>query len=241
MIIKNIEEFPGNANAVRFLENIIIKYKIKSVADVGGGANPMLPLKIVKKYSLDYYVFDIDESELQKAPKWCNCLKVDIASPDKNFVPAEMLNKFDLVFSHFLLEHVKGVKQAHLNIAKLLRHGGIAVHFFPSINNLPIFINMIIPEWISRKLVKIFQPTRDKVYQVKFPAYYELCTVRTNKMKRVLRSLGYSVEEHVGYIGHSYYERFELARWLELLGRKIFVFLKIPFTSTIHIVLKKLD
>jgi SAM-dependent methyltransferase len=239
MELKLLDDFPGNANAPKFIEKIIVENNIKNIADIGGGAKPLLPLELVQKYGLNYYVLDIDMGELAKAPSWCKRLKVDIASRDKNFIAPDMLESFDLVFSHMLLEHIKDATQAHKNIAMLLKKSGMAVHFFPSPHNLPLFVNRIVPEWLSRKLVEFFQPNRDRVYDVKFPAYYVLCGTPSKRLMKIFRSLGYMVEEHVGYIGHNYYERFFVTRKMELFARRLILRLNLPLTSTVHIVLRK--
>lgn len=239
MNLKLIDDFPGNANAPGFLEKIIAENIVKNVADIGGGAKPLLPLQLVQKYGLNYYVFDIDRRELDKAPSWCNRLQIDIASQEGHLLKPDMLGHFDLVFSHMLLEHIKDALQAHKNIARLLKKNGMAVHFYPSPHNLPLLINKFVPEWASRKLVEFFQPNRDRVYDVKFPAYYRLCGAPSDRLKRIFESLGYLVEEHVGYIGHSYYDRFFLTRKMERFGRRFSLSLNLPLTSTVHIVLRK--
>lgn len=237
MQIKLIDEFPGNDKAAEFLEKIILDNKIKRVVDIGGGANPLLPLQLVQKYGLEYYVLDIDENELSKAPSWCARLKSDISNAKFNL--PELEGKCDLIFSHMLLEHLQDASQAHRNILKLLRLNGIAVHFFPSPHNLPLFVNRVVPEWASRELVKFFQPQRDKKYQVKFPAYYNLCGAPSARLRNIFESLGYSVLEHVGYIGHGYYDRFALTRYMERLARKLLYRFKVPITSTVHVVMKR--
>ncbi len=237
--LKLIDDFPGNANAPRFPEKIIVGNKVKNVADIGGGARPLLPLELVQKYGLNYYVLDINKKELDKAPSWCNRLTVDIASRDKGFIAPDMLGTFDLVFSNMLLEHIKDATQAHRNIAMLLKKNGTAVHFFPSPHNLPLFVNKLVPEWVSKKLVEFFQPARDRVYDVKFPAYYVLCGTPSKRLRKIFQSLGYLVEEHVGYIGHSYYDRFFVTRKIELFARRFLLRFNLPLTSTIHIVLRK--
>jgi SAM-dependent methyltransferase len=234
--LKLVDDFPGNSNAPGFLEKIIAKNNVKTVADIGGGAKPLLPKYLVDKYGLNYYVLDISKTELSKAPAWCNGLEADIESPDFH---ADMSGKFDLVFSHMLLEHIRNPIQTHQNINALLRKDGLAVHFYPSPHNLPLFLNRLLPESLSQRLVNFFQPTRDKVYDVKFPAYYKLCGASGNRLRSILEPLGYSVEEHVGYIGHSYYARFFITRKVEEWGRHVFLGLHLPITSTVHIVLRK--
>lgn len=237
--LKLIDDFPGNLNAPSFLENIIVRNKSRTIADIGGGAKPLLPLELVRKYGLTYHVLDISKTELAKAPAWCNRIEIDIASPGMTVANASLLGQFDLVFSHMLLEHIRDATQAHRNIFKLLKKNGLAVHFFPSPHNLPLFINRLVPERVSQALVQFFQPTRDKIYDVKFPAYYKLCGTPSRRLNAIFQSLGYAVEEHVGYIGHSYYERFLITRKMELIARRLFVRLHLPVTSTIHVVLRR--
>lgn len=234
--LKLVDDFPGNSNAPRFLEKIIARNNVRNVADIGGGAKPLVPRHLVEKYNLNYYVLDISKTELAKAPSWCNALEADIEALDFN---PEMSGKFDLVFSHMLLEHIKDPIQAHKNINRLLKQNGLAVHFYPSPHNLPLSINRLVPENLSRTLVNFFQPTRDKVYDVKFPAYYKLCGASGQRLRSILEPMGYSVEEHVGYIGHSYYSRFYLTRKMEEWGRHVFLAFHLPVTSTVHIVLRK--
>jgi SAM-dependent methyltransferase len=175
MHLKLVDDFPGNAKAPAFLAKIIAENNVKNVADIGGGAKPLLPLQLVQRYGLNYHVFDINSRELDKAPSWCNRQLIDIASKDMHLLHPDMAGHFDLVFSHMLLEHIKDAYQAHKNIARLLKKNGMAVHFYPSPNNLPLLVNRFVPEWLSSKLVEFFQPNRDRVYDVKFPAYYRLC------------------------------------------------------------------
>ena len=51
-----------------FLQRIIETRGIRTVCDIGGGANPALPLAYIRQHNLEYTVLDISESELQKAP-----------------------------------------------------------------------------------------------------------------------------------------------------------------------------
>jgi hypothetical protein len=66
--IQCVENFPGNVKAQPFLEKIIRDRKMTRVADLGGGANPMLSSAFVQNQKLDYAVIDIDQRELDKAP-----------------------------------------------------------------------------------------------------------------------------------------------------------------------------
>ena len=237
---KPLEAFPGWHRAPAYLETFIVAESVKAVADIGGGANPLLSQAFVQEHGLDYSVLDISAEELAKAPAWCRTLQVDITAPDAEFDARVQGLHFDLVFSNMLMEHLRDGRQAHRNIHRILRPGGLSIHFFPVPNNLPLRVNKLAPERLSLALLRLAQPTRDlKGRQGKFPAYYDLCGNPGARMTAVFDALGYDVVEHTGYIGHEYYARLPVLRDLERLARRVLLRLQIPMTSFVLIVLRK--
>lgn len=185
-----------------FLQRIIETRGIRTVCDIGGGANPALPLAYIRQHNLEYTVLDISESELQKAPPEYHKIAADIASP--GFSPGA--GKFDLVFSKMLAEHINNAPQFHANIAKMLAPNGVAVHFFPTLYALPFMVNRLIPESLSDRMLNIFAP-RDRYQHAKFPAYYQWCRGPTLKQFQRFESVGLGVLEYIGFFGHSGYYR----------------------------------
>ena len=49
-----------------YLIRNIRKYEVKSICEIGGGANPVLNQIIIKKFNLDYSILDISQEELEK-------------------------------------------------------------------------------------------------------------------------------------------------------------------------------
>jgi len=60
------------ANFIHYVMEVIDRYHVKSICEVGGGANPLLGVDILKERNLKYTVLDISEEELQKAPDMYN-------------------------------------------------------------------------------------------------------------------------------------------------------------------------
>jgi hypothetical protein len=138
------------------------------------------------------------------------------------------------------LEHVKNPLQVHRNIHSMLRRGGVAIHFYPSPNNLPLALNRLIPQGLSRRLVRVAQPQRDlSGIQGKFPAYYEMCGQPSAKLHARFGELGFKVIQHTGFIGHGYYSRFPAVRDIEVALRRVLLGARVPLTSAMLLILER--
>lgn len=217
-----------------FLANLISKNHIKKICDIGGGANPVLSTDYIREKNLDYSLLDISEFELSKAPANYTKILADIASP--NF---KLDNKFDLVFTKMLAEHITNPKQFHKNVLNCLNDNGLAVHYFPTLYTLPFFVNYIMPERLADILLHMFE-TRDRYKQAKFPAYYRWCRGPIRKQIQRFITVGYDIVEYRGFFGHGYYKKITA---LDKLNRiKTNYLLKHPnpiFTSYAYVVLRK--
>ena len=176
---------------------------LRRIVEIGGGANPMIPIDQVRAMGLDYTLLDISETELAKAPAGYRTVCADIASasPDLGH------GSYDLAFSRMLAEHVRSGAQLHRNIHGLLRPGGHAMHFFPTMWALPFVVNRYLPERLSDGLVALLNPGRDRHRFGKFPAYYDWCRGPTRRQLQRFARLGYQVSAYDGYFGHSEYYR----------------------------------
>lgn len=198
------------------LTSLIENHAAKRVCDIGGGANPVLPEQYVRERGLDYTLLDISQEELDKAPSQYQKLCVDICRPDER-----LGGGFDIAFSKMLAEHVIDGEAFHSNVRDLLRPGGLAFHFYPTLYAPPYVANYLMPERLSSALLDIFAP-RDRVQHAKFPALYSWCRGPTGTHIARLEKLGYRIEEFRGYFGHDYYRRIPgvhqvsqaFARWL---------------------------
>lgn len=218
-----------------FLADLIEHNELKKVCDIGGGANPVIDADFIERKNIDYFLLDISKEELDKAPN--NYIKIlaDIASPQfKSDI------KFDLVFSRMLAEHISDAEQFHRNVLSCLADDGLAVHFFPTLYAFPFFVNYIIPEWISSKLLDKLAP-RNSYQHRKFPAYYDWCRGPTRRQIQRFNSIGYDVVEYWGFFGHGgYYNKIPLVRKLHEIKTSYLLRRPNPvFTSYAYVILKK--
>lgn len=218
-----------------FLEELINENKLKKICDVGGGANPVLSEEYIKERSIDYSLLDISETELKKAPENYHKILGDIASPN-----LELDQKYDLVFSKMLAEHIYDAKQFHKNVLNSLEQNGFAVHFFPTLYTLPFIANYLFPERLASFLLNKLAP-RDRHQFEKFPAYYRWCRGPSRRQIEKFNSLGYTVVEYRGFFGHSgYYNKIDVLK--KVHNWKTRYLLRHPnpnFTSFAYIVLQK--
>ncbi len=186
-----------------FLYRLLGEHGARDILEVGGGANPTVPVQMLEEKAWHYTVLDIAQSELEKAPVGYHKLCGDIGSAG-----LELNQEFDFVFSRMLAEHVRNGPQFHQNVYKLLKPGGVAFHFFPTLYTLPFIANWLMPERFSDWLLSRLNPDRDRYKLGKFPAYYSWCRGPTAKQMSRFRSLGYEILEYNGYFGNAgYYER----------------------------------
>jgi SAM-dependent methyltransferase len=183
-----------------YLERLIERTGSRRVCDVGGGANPSLPLDTVARLDLDYVVMDISAEELAKAPDGYRTFRADVAGPR----PPE-LEPQDLVFSRMLAEHIQDPVRFHTNVRAILREGGTAFHFFPTLYALPFLVNRLLPRRTSERFLLKLDPVRRPEGRLpKFPAYYRWCRGPSQRQLERFQRLGYAIEEYVGFFGHDY-------------------------------------
>ena len=176
---------------------------VKSICEIGGGANPFLDLDFVQSHGLEYTILDISADELAKAPDSYNKIQANISDPN-----LKLPGKYDLVFSHFLAEHVESGLIFHRNVFNLLEENGRAFHVFPTLYAPPFVVNHLLPDNFSSDILLFFFPHREKQGKYgKFPAYYSWCRGPIKSQFTKFESLGNSIEEYVGFYGHPYYKK----------------------------------
>lgn len=172
------------------------------ICELGGGARPALDLDFLGENGVECLVVDISETELQKAPTGYSTLVGDVSSPD--FTPGEHDGCYDLVFSRVLAEHVRDARQFHENIHRLLRPGGIAMHFFPTFWWPPFVVNRMLPEALAERILLRVQPWRVSTGKSgKFPAFYHWCYGPTTRQIGRFATAGFAVDHCVAYFGES--------------------------------------
>jgi len=205
------------------VEQLCQRADVRRVCEVGGGGDPLLPLEFTRRHDIEYVVLDISEEELAKAPDGYRKVQGDIGS-----AAFALRGEFDLVISKMLAEHVRDGRQLHRNIHQLLRPGGLAFHFFPTLFAPAFVANCLLPTELSGAILSNLQPDRGVGGRNgKFPAYYSWCRGPTRQQIQRLESEGYRVLIYDGFFGtHGYYARVGLGwadDWIttKLVGRPL--------------------
>lgn len=179
------------------------------IVEIGAGANPTLPADFVASHGLEYTLLDISQAELDKAPAGYLKVCADICGDEP--LPQ---GQYDFAFSRMLAEHVPSGAKFHQNIRSLLKDGGYAFHFFPTLFGLPFLVNAALPEAVAERLLHILQPGRERSGNLgKFPARYSWCRGPLRSQIRRFERLGYEVEQYFGFYGHgAYYQKIPVWR-----------------------------
>jgi SAM-dependent methyltransferase len=183
------------------------RHEARAVAELGGGANPVVGSPDWEFVS-ERVVLDISDTELAKGPSGLEKRQVDLCGP------VSERDRYDLVFSQMLCEHLTDASSFHRNCFQMLRPGGRAVHFFPTLYALPYVVNRVVPDGLSTRLLDLVQPgLRSNEGKLgKFPAYYNWCKGPLPGAMAHFQSVGFEIEAWQAAFGHSYYKRLP---WLD--------------------------
>jgi 2-polyprenyl-3-methyl-5-hydroxy-6-metoxy-1,4-benzoquinol methylase len=217
------------------LRALIRESGARRVLELGGGANPALLLDEVHEHGLDYSILDIAQSELDKAPAGYHKIQGDVGSPLK--APHA---EYDFIFSKMLAEHLQNGRVFHENVLKLLRPGGVAFHFFPTLYAPPFLANWLLPERLATWVLQLLSP-RDSYQHAKFPAFYSWCRGPSAGQLRRFEQLGYEVCRYTGFFGHdTYYSRIPLVRTWHRICVNLLLRHPVPqLTSFAYVVVRK--
>ena len=216
-----------------FLTEVGRRDGAKAVAELGGGANPILAAD-AWSFASERAVFDISAEELAKAEG----INIDKRVADLCQAISDGHESYDLVFSKMLCEHLPDARMFHQNCFNLLRPGGLAVHFFPTLFAAPFVINRLLPEQVGRSILSVVRPSRiNDPKHGKFPAYYRWCVGPTTRSLRRFESVGFEVESWRGGYGHGYYGRIPLLDVLEKAKSRFLVNHPRPALTSFGVVL----
>jgi len=213
----------------------IVQEKYTAIAEIGGGANPLLSFDFLKKQKLNYHVIDVSAEELSKADNRYEKKVINLEEP-----VTVVAMHYDFIFAQMTLEHIKEAQTFYENVYKLLKPNGSAFFFFACATSLPSLTNLVVPNAVSERLLLSLQPFRSNEKHGKFKAYYKWCfgptQININRFKRV----GFKVTCYTGYFGHSYYQKFKLLNFLEQLKTRFLLKNPTPYLcSYAHLLIKK--
>jgi 2-polyprenyl-3-methyl-5-hydroxy-6-metoxy-1,4-benzoquinol methylase len=176
---------------------------VRSVCDVGGGANPTLDLDAIRACDVRYTLLDVSAEELAKAPSGYRTVCADITDP--TVLAGE---QFDLVCTKTVAEHITDPRAFHRRVFELLSPGGVAIHVFPTLWALPYVVNRVLPGVVAERiLVRVQEGREPEGSEGKFRAYYRWCRGPTAGQRERFERLGYEVRRYSGYFGHDYYRK----------------------------------
>jgi 2-polyprenyl-3-methyl-5-hydroxy-6-metoxy-1,4-benzoquinol methylase len=187
---------------VRAVEEAVQDQNTRRLCEIGGGANPILPLDLAERAGVvDYVVTDISEAELAKAPEGYKKVVTDVTRGDNG-----ELGSFDLIVSNTVAEHVVDPVGFHKTVLNMLSPGGRALHFFPTLYEPAFIVNRLLPEAAADAILQRIQTNRASGGKhEKFPAYYRWCRGPTHRQLARLTRVGFEIDEYVGIFGHGYY------------------------------------
>ncbi len=194
------------------------------ILEIGGGAHP----SVTNRENISYTIIDPDLKELEKAPD--DILKLNLSLEDLNSE-----KKYDLILTKMVLEHVENPKAFHRKVFEILKPTGRAIHFFACRHSLPSFVNRILPERIGDKILKIVG-NRDLKDSPKYPAHYQKTKGYSNSQINFFTGLEFKVVKYYSFVGHKYFNKIPVLRFLERQYTKILFQFDLRSLSTVALV-----
>ena len=138
------------------------------ILDVGSGCRPALPLD-ERPPGCEYVGLDLSADELRKAPSgsYHEAIVGDVTTPRD-----ELRERFDLVISWQVLEHVKPLDTAIENIRSYLRPGGRFVGQWSGTFSYFALLSRLVPH---RAATFVMHRLLGRDPASVFPAYYHRC------------------------------------------------------------------
>lgn len=209
---------------------------LKDVCEIGGGRDPMFDAPGAAAKGVNLIVNDIDAGELALTPPGLETVRFDVAGDLREVEAPE--NRFDMMISRMVFEHIDGVPQAWRNVQRMLKPGGIGLAFFPTLYAWPFLVNHLIPEKASRALVHALYPNRaDGGSDPKFPALYDHCVTSERKQRGMLDPIGFSEVHIMPFWGHGYLKRVPVAREIDAFANRMAAKLDVRLLSSYAFVL----
>ena len=214
-------------------------FGLKHLCEIGGGRDPLFGVEEAAAHGLRYTINDIEQGELDLAPKGIEKACFDIAGD--LWTQPDLPGPYDLMVSRMVFEHVADVEKAWNNVHALLAPGGVALCFFPTLYAWPFVLNHIIPEKLSHALVHaLFPNRRDGGGDPKFPAVYSWCYGREAKLRPMLEKAGFSDIVVQPFWGQHYLARFPVLRNIDAGLDKLLARLDWRlFTSYTYVIVRK--
>jgi ubiquinone/menaquinone biosynthesis C-methylase UbiE len=155
-----------------------------TVIDVGGGRSPLIPVEMKRELGLRVIGLDIDGAELAAAPEgaYDEAIEADVAKLDGHDGVA------DLIFSRSVAEHVYDTPGMFSTSYRVLRPGGVAIHFMPNKFAFFALVNVAVPDSVRTRLLYGTDP--GSAGRPVFPPLYR--KTYPSAVERLLRDAGFT-------------------------------------------------
>ena len=131
----------------------------KVILELGGVSRPVLQ----KNDGYKYVGIDIDNEFIHdNFYDEFYCQSVEDKLPDNG----------DLIFSKYLMEHIKDVRRSYKNQLSALNHKGKIIHLYPLGYHPFSLLNKLVGNKLARKIIPIIRKSSEGV--TGYPAYYSL-------------------------------------------------------------------
>jgi len=197
-------------NYKNIVRDLIQLTQAGTVLEIGGGRKPMFGEEAISQLGVRYTTSDILASELERAPDWVDKFVFDITTEDQSVLEAHR-GRYDFAFSKWVMEHVRDYRRAYANIHSVLADGGMHIAWHPVLFSPPFVFNRLIPESLSRVLLRSVFPHRNDEETPKFPAIYSGCRI-SPRIRETIRAVGFRDVWQLPLYGHGYYSRIPALR-----------------------------
>jgi SAM-dependent methyltransferase len=183
------------------IRELIVTQGSRAICEIGGGRKPLFAVDEITRLGLDYTILDVSQEELDRAPAGYQKVCADVCT-----LPAgALVNQFDFMFSVYLAEHVTDGALMHRNIRAMLRPGGWAFHYFPTLFSPAFVLNRLLPTRLTHLAKLALDPSQRG--HPKFPARYSGCYGPSPRMKKLFVDLGYEIQAYEPFYGTDYFRK----------------------------------
>ncbi len=212
-----------NRDQLKMIAEILQQRNDIKVLEAGGVDRPMLN----KSSGFSYYGMDIDDK-----PSCYDCYDKFLVQS----IEERITDKFDLIISTTLLEHVPNNKKSVKAMYDAINDDGLMIHYIPSRNHFYSICLRLVGPKLQKILIKYLRPEAFAV--TGYPAFFDKCS--PNEMKNLCRAQGFKdIEVICYYKATDYFAFFVPAYLLVAICENLFEYIGVTHFSSGFIIKAK--